>query len=107
MVSGSSKWCDGGETWRLKQSPQPRGRDSSTAPLFSLQASKIAGAVSPPLAMSLCRAAQRSAARRAHFPFRKAFYIDRLSQTKNDVNRLCAVCRIRSADVTNRPIVRP
>ena len=108
MVSGSSKWCDGGETWRLKQSPQPRGRDS-TAPLFALQASKIAGAVSPPLAMNLCRAAQRSATRRAHFPFRKAFYIfyiDRLSQTKNDVNRLCAVCRIRSADVASRPIVR-
>ena len=32
MVSGSSKWCDGGETWRLKQSPQPRGRDSTRSP---------------------------------------------------------------------------
>ena len=87
MVSESLKWCDGGETWRLKQSPQPRGRDSP-APLSALKASKIAGAVSPPLAISLCRAAQRSATRRAHSPFRKAFYIDRLSQTKNDVNRL-------------------
>ena len=106
MVSGPSKWCDGGETWRLKQSPQPRGRDS-TAPLFALQASKIAGAVSPPLAISLCRAAQISATRRAHFPIRKAFHIDRLSQTKNDVNRLRAVCKIRSADLTSRPIVRP
>ena len=99
MVSGSSKWCDGGETWRLKQTPQPRGRDN-TAPLFALQASKIAGAVSPPLAISLCRAAQKSATRRARFPIRKAFYIDRLSQTKNNVNRLCAVCRIRSAEIT-------
>ena len=105
MVSGPSKWCDGGETWRLKQSPQPRGR-SSTAPLFALQASKIAGAVSPPLAINLCRAAQRSATRRAHSSIRKAFYIDSLSQTKNDVNRLCAVCTIRSADLTSRPIVR-
>ena len=99
MVSGSSKWCDGGETWRLKQSPQPRGRDS-TAPLFALQASKIAGAVSPPLAMSLCRAAQRSATRRAHFPIRKALYIGILSQTKKVVNRPSAVCRIPSAEIT-------
>ena len=72
MVSGSTKWCDGGETWRLKQSPQHRGHDSA-APLFALQASKIAGAVSPPLAMSLCKAAQRSATRRARFPIGKTF----------------------------------
>ena len=71
MVSGSSKWCDGGETWRLKQSPQPRDHDSA-APLFVFQASKIAGAVSPPLAISLYRAAQRSATRRAHFPIKES-----------------------------------